>query len=233
MSDRLTRLIAQLDQRFNITMTEYMRPDESSTDPDPWEEVPFSQIYKAVDVSESKDELIRTNAEKIHAKVTKDGRISSDEAVEPAMATMSNVPQESAAFYYRYCGPVAATADDVEWRTAFRLDLDDALECKSEAWKAKASEFSIRDSRQYDLVPDAIASYYGALEEATRRNDCERYMHPEEFYTVGPQITQSARLHALDHLEKFPGVIPPEEDGPAWELVEQDEPEATAASTPS
>lgn len=216
---------------FIDTMTDIMRPNSTVEEPDPWEESPFKKLYNATDISDRKAELILQNAEKIRDKVLSSGSIAKDEAVEPAMGTLESAAHQPDSFYYRHCGPTAATAENVEWNTAFRIDPEEALEYRSDGWNEIASEFRIPDSRTYELVPKKIRVCYRTLEEYTERNDCVRYIHPEAFRWVGPQLTRNGLDYAMDYLSEFPGVIAPDPDKPAWEHTETDTADAEDTAT--
>lgn len=209
-------------------MTNFMHPNNSIDDPDPWDDSAFTRLDTLTGASDDKRDLTRENATKIRQKTLRAGSINTDEAVEPAMRVLGEY-HNPAVFYYQYCGPTAATAEDLVWNTAFRLDPASAVRANSDEWKKIASEFRIPDTRAYQLVPEKILACYRTLEEYTERNDCPRYVHPEELRTVGPTVADSAAETAFEHLGDFPGVTPPDLDKPAWETTT----DATAESEAS
>jgi len=210
-------------------MTDYMLRD--SDDTGPWDDTPFTPTYRLRgDPSDRKGELTRQNAKKIRDKVLRSDSITTDEAVETAMATLDRSHKPSA-FYYHTCGPVAASADDVRWNSAFRIDLDVAPEPKSDEWERVASEFNLSQQDDRDLVPEKIVHCYHKLVEKTRENDGDRAMHPGELADYGPVVRDRPRQTAFDCLSQVPGVDGPDSSRPAWELVEADEEVSTGAAS--
>lgn len=207
-------------------MTDYMKPGETHDDPDPWKDVPFTQLDKLENYGERKNALARENAERIREKLLRDGEIRTDDMVKEAMEPPAD-PQTRLAAYYLNAGPVAATVDGLEWNTAFRLDPDDAPTFGSDAYFEAASELSIPDTNRLELVPKKVEKCYKALEEATERNDGNRVMHPEELRSIGPKLTDRAAERAFEYLAELPGVVPPKESAPAWERI--DDEKATVA----
>lgn len=223
--------IKRLNKNTNTDMTDYMiRGNSVEEETDPWNESPFTKTWElAGDPGEKKPEKALQNAKKIRDKTLRAGSISSDSAVEPAMDTLSG-SHTPAAFYYRVCGPVAASADDVEWNTAFRVDLTEAPELHSEEWKEVVSEFNLSHRAEDNMVPKKIKSCYGALLKKTKRNDGKRAIHPEELDLHGPVIRDRDRRTAFEHIAKLPGVDGPDNSTPAWERSET---AATAQETES
>jgi len=202
---------------------EYMTRGNDHDDTDPWDETPFTPTYQLRGVpSDRKHELARENAEKIRDKVLRSSSISSDSAVESAMGTLGT-SHKSEIFYYHTCGPVAATADDVRWNSAFRVDLEKAPEPQSDEWRRVASEFNLTQQDERDLVPDKIVACYLQLVQKTEQNDGDRAMHAEELADYGPVIREKAHRPVFDCLSKVPGVDGPDSSKPAWEVIEADD----------
>jgi len=223
----LGRTVYETITDSSIPMTDYMTSGNSHDDPDPWDTVPFEPTYKLSPKSGQIPELARENATKIRDKVLRDGEIATDSAVVNGMKPLEG-PQTRESAYYLTAGPLAATAEDIQWNTAFRFDPEEAPEFGSDDYFAAASELNIPDTPSMELVPKKVEKCYRELEKVTKQNDCDRVMHPWELRSIGPRLPDRAADRAFEYLAELPGVIPPEETGPAWERVDAEESATTA-----
>jgi hypothetical protein len=200
------------------TMVDYMRAGESlpEDEPDAFEGTPFDRIPEVKHTSEEQIELIIDQSRKI-LNACRNGSIGSDEGVYEALALPSeHVDPES--FYAYKVGPVAATHDELQWNSAYRMDLETAYHHKSDAFREAASELQIPDTVGMKLGPDFIISAYRILYEHTE--EAGRPMHPYRIRAeANVVLREGAYSQAFRYLNELPGVEPPS-NGEAWEYVD-------------
>jgi hypothetical protein len=198
-----------------MTNYDYMTQNNSIEEPNPWEESPFRKIDRLIGQPDNKTSRALKNAKKIRSAVLRDGELMEDSAAVDGMATDLSAQTPKFA-YYIYAAPVADAAEDVHWRHAFRLSLDEAPEFNSDEFKEAASTLTIPDTDNGDKIARKVARMYSHLREVTADNDGQRAVSPWELKGEGPVLQDRHEERALRYLSDFPGVTAPARDGPAW-----------------
>ena len=194
-------------------MPDYMKTGNSHDDTDAIEKSPFKRIYW---IPPNKDDQNVTaaleGAEKIRNTVLNRGEIQTDEAVENACPVATTSMAKDWA-YYRRAGPLAATADDIVWRTAYTL-ADNAPEPNSEQFKEEASELAIPEHAEH--APKLVLDFYRYLHD---KHDTDgRPVHPEELKGEAASVLALDNVYdrAFRFLDQLPWVESPARSGPAW-----------------
>ena len=209
--ERASKYITKLRQK----MSDYMRAGEDASEPtDPFEETPFNRIEEVKLSSDDWLDVILSQAEKIRSTAMNRGEITTDKAVIDALA----LPRETidAETFYAYkVGPVAATCEDLAWKSAYTLDLEAAPEPNSEAFREAASELRVPNSAAMKLGPKFINSVFRILYEHTAETG--RPIHPVRLkYDANVRLPERGYSQAFRFLNELPGVEPPA-DSVAWE----------------
>ena len=201
-------------------MTDYMKAGNElpEKEPDPFDSVPFKRIDEVKHKNGDRLETVLSQAKKIHRTAKRNGSIGSDKSVIESLATPTEYTNRESYYAYRV-GPVAETCDVLEWKSAYRMDIDEAVSIKSEEFREAASQLNIPNSVGLKLAPEFVKSAYRILKEHTEETG--RPMHPYRLRTEANVILAKRSYSlAFSYLNKLPGVIEPT-DGPAWEFVEQ------------
>lgn len=219
----------------NPTNTDTMRymhtgEDEEPTDPFEDADPELRKTHRVENLDDERLRIVRGNVEKIH-RAAQSAPIATDEQVEGTMGVVME-GQSSEACYYFTAGPIAAEIPGLEWRTSYRVDLEDTVSVGSDEFRDVASEFDIPDNPNRELVPEFITAAYGHLVQLTERNDGQRAVHPWELANTGrtPCISEHNHSYAFEYVDKLPGVIPPERDGDAWVYITETDADATEES---
>lgn len=212
--------ISKLKQK----MSDYMTQGNDVSDPDIIEESPFERVYVLPpNRDDANVERALEGAEKIRNTVLNRGGIENDSAVEDA-CPWPNENTSRSWVYYRIAGPLAVTAEDIRWNTAYRLS-DDAPHPGSDAFKSEASKLEIPKS--FEWTSQLVSDYYTHLYDIKQKDD--RPCHPQELFGESTvQAKDRTYERALSYLDKLAFVIEPERNVPAWEAVEQQQVEETA-----
>jgi len=206
-------------------MSDYMRAGNDLDEQNPFDETPFTRIPEVRITTDERIELILDEAEKIRRTCEQRGSIASDENVIQALG-LPNEHTSAEAFYAYKVGAVAQTCDTISWNTAYRIDIDDAPAPGSDEFQEAASTLDIPDSRRFDLVPKFVRGAYRLLYEHVE--DTGRPIHPHRLEADANVIlTSGIYPQAYRYLNQLPGVIPPDENAPAWAYIEEE-----TASTP-
>jgi len=220
-----TDLLHRLSDRLENTtpMRDYMirGNDVESEEPTVWEGTPFTPTVKLESKgNDTLNEYVRKGATRVYEELQRHGELDEVRTgwfeIKPTAYRGSTKPT----FYRLEVGPVVAAADDVEWTSAFQMDLETAPAFKSEEWKAVASEFQLSERAEKDCIPSVITCAYSALEKHTKRNDGVRSMHPYELRNHTPAVKDRHFDRAMDLLATFPGVDGPADGAPVWELID-------------
>jgi len=201
-------------------MTDYMKAGNElpEKEPDPFNSVPFKRIDEVKHTNGERLETVLGQARKIHRTAKRNGSVGSDKSVIESLATPTEYTDRASYYAYKV-GPVAETCDTLEWKSAYHMDIDEAVSIKSEEFREAASQLNIPNSVGLKLAPEFVKSAYRILKEHTEKTG--RPTHPyrlrAEANVVLPKRSYSL---AFSYLNKLPGVIEPT-DGPAWEFVEQ------------
>ena len=201
-------------------MTDYMKAGNElpEKEPDPFDSVPFKRIDEVKHTDGDRLETVLSQAKKIHRTAKRNGSIGTDESVKEALALPTEYTDRASYYAYRV-GPVAETCDVLEWKSAYRMDIDEAVSIKSEEFREAASQLNIPNSVGLKLAPEFVKSAYRILKEHTEETG--RPMHPYRLRTEANVIlAERSYSLAFSYLNELPGVIEPT-DGPAWEFVEQ------------
>ena len=214
--EQVSNYVTKLKQK----MSDYMRAGEDASEPtDPFEETPFNQISEVELSSDDWIDVILSEADKIRRTAKSRDSIASDDAVIDALA----LPREyidSSVFYAYKVGPVAATCDDLTWKSAYTLNLEAAPEPNSNEFKEAASELRIPNSAALKLGPDFVVSAYRELYEHTVETD--RPIHPVRLkYEANVRLPKRGYSQAFRFLNQLPGVEAPA-DSVAWEYEQPD-----------
>jgi hypothetical protein len=199
-------------------MSDYMIAGEDASEPtDPFEKTPFRRVEEVKQSSDDWLDVILSEAEKIRSTAQNAGEIQNDDAVIDALA----LPGEwvnAGSFYAYKVGPVAATCEDLAWKSAYTLDLEAAPEPNSDAFREAASE--LRIPKGLRLGPKFVASCYRILYEHT--TDTARPIHPIRLRgEANVRLSKSGYRQAFRHLNELPGVEAPA-DSVAWEYEQPD-----------
>ncbi len=223
MREKLSDLLHRFrPNATNQPMTDYMKRGNSSTDPDPWEDTPFTRTAELRGKgSDALDEYVRKGATRVYNELQRGGELSEVRTGWFEADRTCYSSSTTQAFYLFEVGPVVATADDVRWNSAFRIDLEDAPAHKSDAWKDHASKFDLSERDAELGIPSKVSCAYSELETLTERNDGARAIHPRELRKRGPRVADRAFEDTIALLATFPGVDAPTDDAPAWELVDE------------
>jgi hypothetical protein len=203
------------------TMVDYMRAGESlpEDEPDAFEGTRFSRIPEVKHANEEELDVILSQARKILNAAKRNGSVSDDEAIQESLALPSEYV-EPASFYAYKVGPVAATHDELQWTSAYRMNPEDAEHHKSDTFRKAASELQIPDTLEMKLGPKFIISAYRVLYEHTEETG--RPIHPYKIRAeANVVLPERAYPQAFRYLNDLPGVEPPETDGPAWVYVDE------------
>ena len=215
--EQASKYITKLRQK----MSDYMRAGEDlpENDPDPFEETPFRRVEEVKLSSDDWLDVIIPEAEKIRSTAQRRGPITSDDAVIDALA----LPRETIdaeTFYAWKVGPVAATCDDLTWKSAYTLNLEDAPEPNSEAFREAASDLRIPNSAAMKLGPKFVSGAYRELYEHTVETG--RPIHPVRLkYEANVRLPKRGYSQAFRFLNQLPGVEAPA-DSVAWEYEQPD-----------
>jgi hypothetical protein len=218
MLEPFRSIISDLQKK---TMSEYMHAGESlpEDEPDAFEGTPFDRIPNVKHAGDEELDVILSQAEKIVRTTKRRGSIGSDESVYENLA----LPREfvdNESFYAYKVGPVAATHDELEWTSAYTMDLEDADHHKTDAFREAASELRVPDGMK--LAPKFIISAYRILYEHTEETG--RPIHPYKIRAEANVVLRDRTYpRAFQYLNELPGVEPPS-DGSAWEYVEEPQP---------
>ena len=207
-------------------MSDYMIAGEDASEPtDPFEETPFNRVEEVKLSNREWINVILSEANKIRSTAKSAGEIQSDDAVIDALALPGEwVNAES--FYAYKVGTIAATCEDLTWKSAYTMDLEAAPEPNSEAFREAASE--LRIPKGLRLGPKFVASCYRILYEHT--SDTARPIHPIRLRSeANVRLSESGYRQAFRHLNELPGVEPPA-DSVAWEYEQPDSVETTEES---
>ena len=205
-------------------MSDYMRAGEDASKPaDPFEETPFNRVEEVKLSNREWINVILSEANKIRSTAKSAGEIQSDDAVIDALALPGEwVNAES--FYAYKVGTIAATCEDLAWKSAYTLDLEAAPEPNSEAFREAASELRVPNSAAMKLGPKFINSVFRILYEHTAETG--RPIHPVRLkYDANVRLPERGYSQAFRFLNELPGVEPPA-DSVAWEY---DQPETVEA----
>ena len=199
---------------------DYMRAGEDASEPtNPFEETPFNRISEVELSSDDWIDVILSEADKIRRTAKSRDNIASDDAVIDALA----LPRETIdaeTFYVHKVGPVAATCDDLTWKSAYTLNLEAAPEPNSNEFKEAASELRIPNSAALKLGPKFVASAYRELYEHTAETG--RPIHPVRLkYEANVRLPERGYSQAFRFLNQLPGVEAPA-DSVAWEYEQPD-----------
>jgi hypothetical protein len=208
------------------TMTDhnYMKAGESlpEEEPDAFEGTPFDRISNVKHANSEESDLIIGEATKVFNAAKRNGSIGSDEDVYQSLA-LPNEFVKNEGFYAYKVGPVAATHDELEWTSAYRMNLEDAEHHKSDTFREAASELQIPDGLK--LAPKFIISAYRILYEHTEETG--RPIHPYKIRAeANVVLRESTYPHAFRYLNDLPGVEPPS-DSDAWVYVDDESLAAT------
>lgn len=230
----MRKTLSDLIDRFRTTttqpMSDYMKRGNDSTDPNPWETTPFTRTAKLRGKgSDPLEEYVRKGATRIYDELQRRGELTEVRTgwFEPERTCYR--ASSASAFYLLEVGPIAATADGVQWSSAFRMDPETAPDHKSAEWKDHASSFELSERDAEKGIPSKISCAYSELETLTERNDVNRAVHPRELRSRGPRMSDRAFEYAMELVASFPGVEGPTDDALAWELID----ESAAKSTTS
>jgi hypothetical protein len=208
----------------------YMIRGNSIDDTDPWKDTPFTPTARLESrTTDSLHEYVRRGATRVYEELNRRGELSEVRTswFEPEQTCYR--AGSAGAFYKIEVAPVVATADDVTWNSAFRMDLDAAPAHKSEEWKDIASDFRLSERDAERGIPSSVSCAYSHLETLTERDDGDRAVSPEELRNNGPRVSDRAFDQVVELLATFPGVDAPDDDAPVWELSD----ESAAKSTTS
>jgi hypothetical protein len=219
LGEYLERYKIKLKSKY---MTEYMKRDNTlpENSPSPFDNTPFAQVAEVEQSSDEWVEIILNQAEKIRQTAKRRGQISDDTDVIESLALPNEyVPAES--FYAQKVGPVTATCDTLEWKSAYTMDLDAAPHPKSDAFHEAASKLQIPDTPYLEYAPKFVQSSYRILYEHTKTTG--RPIHPIQL-KIEADVVLDERYYskAFSYLNDLPGVEPPSETT-AWEYVAQEQ----------
>ena len=207
--ERASKYITKLRQK----MSDYMIAGEDASEPtDPFEETPFNRVEEVKLSNREWIDVILSEANKIRSTAMNRGEITTDKAVIDALALPGEwVNDES--FYAYKVGTVAATCEDLTWKSAYTMDLEAAPEPNSDAFREAAGE--LRVPKGLRLGPKFIQSAYRILYEHTVETG--QPIHPIRLRSeANVRLSESGYRQAFRFLNELPGVEPPA-DSVAWE----------------
>lgn len=212
----------------NSDMTLMTRDDDD--DRTDWENTPFTPTANAQEnASGPIGTYTKRGAERLHDELTatRDGQL---EDVSTSWFDVESFGYTPSGLYFHEVGPIVATAPGVTWNAAFTMDLDEAPEFKSEAWKDMMGEFQLSKREAEEGTETLIACAYRALEDLTERNDGFRAIHPRVLRSRGPGVKDRYFELAMTCLSECDGVHGPTE-GPAWSYIDPEAVDTEATDT--